>query len=164
MADINIKGTFLLTQACVPHLRESANPHVLTIAPPLNMNPRWLGAHPVYTLSKYGMSLLSLGWAAEFADAGIAFNCLWPQTYIATVRSRELPRRPDAAGSRPAARRSWPTPPWRYSGAAGSGRRPDSASSTRTCWSAPAATISRSYGGGTQPIQSISSSDEVKGS
>ena len=84
MADINVKGTFLLTQACLPHLRESANPHVLTIAPPLNMNPRWLGAHPVYTLSKYGMSLLSLGWAAEFADAGIAFNCLWPQTYIAT--------------------------------------------------------------------------------
>jgi citronellol/citronellal dehydrogenase len=91
MADINIKGTFLLTQACLPHLRESANPHVLTIAPPLNMNPRWLGAHPVYTLSKYGMSLLSLGWAAEFADAGIAFNCLWPQTYIATAAVANSP-------------------------------------------------------------------------
>ncbi|MDT5095581.1 MAG: citronellol/citronellal dehydrogenase [Mycobacterium sp.] len=91
MADINIKGTFLLTQACLPDLRESANPHVLTIAPPLNMNPRWLGAHPVYTLSKYGMSLLSLGWAAEFADAGIAFNCLWPQTYIATAAVANSP-------------------------------------------------------------------------
>lgn len=84
MTDINIKGTFLLTQACLPHLHKSPNPHVLTIAPPLNMNPRWLGAHPAYTLSKYGMSLLSLGWAAEYAEAGIGFNCLWPATYIAT--------------------------------------------------------------------------------
>jgi len=58
---------------------------VLTLSPPMNMNPRWLGAHPAYTLSKYGMTLLSLGWAAEFADAGIAVNCLWPQTYIATA-------------------------------------------------------------------------------
>src|SRR4051794_23564228 len=91
MSDINLKGTFLLTQACLPHLRKSANPHVLTISPPLNMNPRWLGAHPVYTLSKYGMSLLSLGWAAEFASAGIAFNCLWPQTYIATAAVANSP-------------------------------------------------------------------------
>lgn len=83
MMDINIRGTFLLTKACLPHLRESANPHVLTLAPPLNMNPRWLGAHPSYTLSKYGMTLLSLGWAAEYP--GIAFNCLWPETYIATA-------------------------------------------------------------------------------
>ncbi|MFI9412469.1 SDR family oxidoreductase [Nocardia gamkensis] len=84
MHDINIRGMFLLTQACLPHLRDSANPHVLTIAPPINLNPRWLGAHPAYTHSKYGMTLLSQGWAAEFADAGIGFNCLWPQTYIAT--------------------------------------------------------------------------------
>ncbi|WP_433710519.1 SDR family oxidoreductase [Nocardia sp. CA-084685] len=84
MMDINIRGTFLLTHSCVPHLRNSANPHVLTIAPPVNMNPRWLGAHPVYTLSKYGMTLLSQGWAVEFAEAAIAFNCLWPQTFIAT--------------------------------------------------------------------------------
>lgn len=84
MADINIKGSFLLTQACVPYLRASSNPHVLTIAPPINMNPHWLGAHPAYTLSKYGMTLLALGWAAEFATDGIASNCLWPQTYIAT--------------------------------------------------------------------------------
>ncbi len=85
MADINIKGTFLLTQACLPHLRKSDNPHVLTIAPPLNLSPKWLGAHPVYTLSKYGMTMLSLGWAAEYAEAAIAFNCLWPATYIATA-------------------------------------------------------------------------------
>lgn len=85
MQQINIRGTFLLTKACLPHLRASSNPHVLTIAPPLNMNPYWLGVHPSYTLSKYGMTLLSLGWATEYADAGIAFNCLWPQTYIATA-------------------------------------------------------------------------------
>ena len=84
MADVNIKGAFLLTQACLPHLRASANAHVLTISPPVNLNPRWLGAHPAYTLSKYGMTLLALGWAAEFAEAGIASNCLWPKTYIAT--------------------------------------------------------------------------------
>jgi citronellol/citronellal dehydrogenase len=84
MQQINIRGTFLLTKACLPHLRASANPHVLTVSPPMNMNPYWLGVHPSYTLSKYGMTLLSLGWASEFADAGIAVNCLWPQTYIAT--------------------------------------------------------------------------------
>jgi NAD(P)-dependent dehydrogenase (short-subunit alcohol dehydrogenase family) len=57
---------------------------VLTLAPPLNMNPHWLGAHPSYTLSKYGMTLLSLGWASEYSQAGIGFSCLWPETYIAT--------------------------------------------------------------------------------
>ncbi len=85
MQEINCRGTFLLTKACVPYLEKSANPHVLTISPPINMNPRWLGAHPAYTLSKYGMTLLALGWAAEFADTGIGSNCLWPETYIATA-------------------------------------------------------------------------------
>jgi NAD(P)-dependent dehydrogenase (short-subunit alcohol dehydrogenase family) len=80
----------VLTQACLPHLRDSANPHVLMIAPPINLNPHWLGAHPSYTLSKYAMTLLSLGWAVEFADAGIAVNCLWPQTYIATTAVTNL--------------------------------------------------------------------------
>ncbi|CAN5387060.1 NAD(P)-dependent oxidoreductase [soil metagenome] len=84
MVDINCRGTFLLTKACLPHLRKSANGHILTIAPPLNLNPYWLGLHPTYTLSKYGMTLLTLGWAQEFADADIAANCLWPQPYIAT--------------------------------------------------------------------------------
>lgn len=83
MLQINVRGTFLLTQACVPHLRRSANPHVLTLSLPLNLDSRWLGAHPAYTLSQYGMTLQSLGWAAEFADAGISSNCLWPETYIA---------------------------------------------------------------------------------
>lgn len=85
MQEINCRGTFLLTKACVPYLEKSANPHVLTISPPINMNPRWLGAHPAYTLSKYGMTLLALGLAAEFTDAGIGSNCLWPETYIATA-------------------------------------------------------------------------------
>ncbi|MCA4726423.1 SDR family oxidoreductase [Mycolicibacterium fortuitum] len=84
MMDINIRGTFLLTKAAMPHLRKSTNGHVLTLAPPMNMNPYWLGAHPSYTLSKYGMTLLSLGWAAEYADTGIGFSCLWPETYIVT--------------------------------------------------------------------------------
>ncbi|MFN6542651.1 SDR family oxidoreductase [Mycolicibacterium nivoides] len=84
MMDINVRGTFLLTKAALPHLRKSTNGQVLTLAPPMNMNPYWLGAHPSYTLSKYGMTLLSLGWAAEYADAGIGFSCLWPETYIVT--------------------------------------------------------------------------------
>jgi NAD(P)-dependent dehydrogenase (short-subunit alcohol dehydrogenase family) len=84
MMDINVRGTFLLTKACLPYLRKSPAAHVLTLAPPMNMSPHWLGAHPSYTLSKYGMTLLSLGWAAEYADAGIGFACLWPETYIAT--------------------------------------------------------------------------------
>jgi citronellol/citronellal dehydrogenase len=84
MMDINVRGTFLLTKAALPHLRQSRAAHVLTLAPPLNMNPHWLGAHPSYTLSKYGMTLLSLGWAAEYSDAAIGFSCLWPETYIAT--------------------------------------------------------------------------------
>lgn len=90
MMDINIRGTFLLTKAALPHLRKSTNGQVLTLAPPMNMNPYWLGAHPSYTLSKYGMTLLSLGWAAEYADAGIGFSCLWPETYIATAAVTNL--------------------------------------------------------------------------
>jgi citronellol/citronellal dehydrogenase len=91
MMDINVRGTFLLTKAALPHLRRSANAHVVTLAPPLNMNPHWLGVHPSYTLSKYGMTLLSLGWAEEYADAGIGFACLWPQTYIATSAVANAP-------------------------------------------------------------------------
>ncbi|MGA5545831.1 SDR family oxidoreductase [Mycobacterium sp. NPDC051198] len=90
MMDINIRGTFLLTKAALPHLRKSTNGQVLTLAPPMNMNPYWLGAHPSYTLSKYGMTLLSLGWAAEYADAGLGFSCLWPETYIATAAVTNL--------------------------------------------------------------------------
>ena len=69
---------------------------MVTLAPPMNMNPHWLGAHPSYTLSKYGMTLLSLGWAAEYADAGIGFACLWPETYIATAAVANLADGDDA--------------------------------------------------------------------
>lgn len=88
MMDINIRGTFLLTKAALPYLTKSPNAHVVTLAPPLNMNPHWLGAHPSYTLSKYGMTLLSLGWAAEYDSVG--FACLWPETYIATAAVSNL--------------------------------------------------------------------------
>ncbi|MGI9207082.1 MAG: SDR family oxidoreductase [Rhodococcus sp. (in: high G+C Gram-positive bacteria)] len=91
MQEINCRGTFLLTKAALPHLRNSPNAHVLTISPPLNMNPYWLGVHPAYTLSKYGMSLLTLGFSAEFAEAGIAANCLWPETFIATSAVAHMP-------------------------------------------------------------------------
>jgi NAD(P)-dependent dehydrogenase (short-subunit alcohol dehydrogenase family) len=85
MQDVNVRGTFALTKACLPYLRQSDHAHILTISPPLNLAPHWLGPFPAYTTSKYAMSLLTLGWAAEFADAGIAANCLWPQTRIATA-------------------------------------------------------------------------------
>ncbi|MHA6794632.1 SDR family oxidoreductase [Pseudonocardia bannensis] len=85
MQQINSRGTFLLTSTALPHLRASDHARILTLSPPINLAPHWLGRFPAYMLSKYGMSLLTLGWAAEFADAGIAANCLWPQTTIATA-------------------------------------------------------------------------------
>jgi NAD(P)-dependent dehydrogenase (short-subunit alcohol dehydrogenase family) len=85
MSDINVGGTFALTQACLPHLVKSENPHVLTLSPPLNLAPHWMGRFPAYTMTKYAMTLLTLGWAAEFADEGLSANCLWPQTRIATA-------------------------------------------------------------------------------
>jgi citronellol/citronellal dehydrogenase len=90
MQQVNVRGTWLLTQASLPHLRRSPRPHILTLSPPLNMNPRWLGAHPGYTVSKYGMTILTLGWAAEFAEQGIAANCLWPETLIATAAVKNV--------------------------------------------------------------------------
>ena len=82
---INMRGTFLVSRACVPYLRASANPHVLTLSPPLTMRPDWFAAHLPYTLSKYGMSMVTLGMAEEFRDEGIAFNALWPLTTVATA-------------------------------------------------------------------------------
>lgn len=87
---VNVRGTFALTQACVPYLKKSNSGHVLTLSPPLNMSEEWLGKHPGYTLGKYGMTLLALGFAAEFKDAGIASNCLWPETTIATAAVKNL--------------------------------------------------------------------------
>lgn len=84
MQDVNVRGTFMLTRACLPDLVRSENPHVLTLSPPLNLDPAWLGAHPGYMLAKYGMTLATLRFAAEFASQGVAANCLWPRTTIAT--------------------------------------------------------------------------------
>ncbi|KRA25545.1 short-chain dehydrogenase [Microbacterium sp. Root61] len=85
MQDVNVRGTFMLSRAAVPILRESANPHILSLSPPLNLNPKWFGAHTGYTLAKYGMTMATLGIAAEFAKDGIAANTLWPRTTIATA-------------------------------------------------------------------------------
>lgn len=85
MQDVNVRGTFMLSRAAVPILKDAANPHILSLSPPLNLSPKWLGGHTGYTLAKYGMTMATLGLAAEFADAGIAANTLWPRTTIATA-------------------------------------------------------------------------------
>ncbi|WP_066555428.1 SDR family oxidoreductase [Croceicoccus bisphenolivorans] len=82
---INMRGTFLVSRACVPHLRKSANAHVLNLSPPLTMRPDWFAQHLPYTLSKYGMSMVAFGMAEEYAAERIAFNALWPRTTIATA-------------------------------------------------------------------------------
>jgi len=90
MWDVNMRATFLLSQACIPHLQRAANPHILTFSPPLNFNAKWFAPHLAYSMSKFGMSLCTLGMAREFAakgadGKGIAVNCLWPRTTIATA-------------------------------------------------------------------------------
>jgi citronellol/citronellal dehydrogenase len=90
LQDINTRGTFGLTRAALPFLATAANPHILAISPPLHMEPRWFGAFPAYTISKYGMSLCILGWSAELAESGIAANALWPRTTIGTAAIRNL--------------------------------------------------------------------------
>ena len=90
MQDINTRGTFVMSKACIPHLKRADNPHVLTLSPPLNMEPRWFGSHVAYSIAKYGMSMCTLGMAEEFADDGIAFNSLWPRTIIATAAVQNI--------------------------------------------------------------------------
>ena len=90
MQDINTRGTFVVSRACVPHLRRSENPHILTLSPPISLEPRWLGGHIGYTIAKYGMSLCALGFAEEFRADGIASNALWPRTLIATAAVQNL--------------------------------------------------------------------------
>lgn len=85
MQGVNVRGTFMLSRAAVPILREAENPHILSLSPPLNLSPRWLGGHTGYTLAKYGMTMATLGIGAEFARDGIAANTLWPRTTIATA-------------------------------------------------------------------------------
>jgi citronellol/citronellal dehydrogenase len=84
MWDVNMRATFLASQACIPHLKKASNPHILTLSPPLNLEAKWFAPHVAYAISKYGMSLCALGMAHEFAADGIAVNCLWPRTTIAT--------------------------------------------------------------------------------
>ncbi|GAA4513630.1 SDR family oxidoreductase [Brevibacterium yomogidense] len=85
MQDINVRGTFSVLSATQPHLLESSAPRVLTLSPPLDMDPKWFAQHAPYTLSKYGMTMLTVGFAGQHRDEGIAANCLWPRTLIATA-------------------------------------------------------------------------------
>jgi citronellol/citronellal dehydrogenase len=98
MHQINGRGTFLVSRACVPHLRAAANPHVLMLSPPLNLVPAWFAPYPAYALSKYSMSIYAMAMAEEFRVDGIAFNTLWPRTIIATAAVRNLLGGEDAIG------------------------------------------------------------------
>ena len=95
MFGVNVRGTFLCSQACLPHLEASAaagrNPHILTLSPPLNLEPRWFRDHVAYTMAKYGMSMCVLGMAEEFRAKGIAVNALWPRSVIATAAIAMIP-------------------------------------------------------------------------
>jgi citronellol/citronellal dehydrogenase len=90
MQDINTRGTFVVSKATIPHLKRAENPHVLTLSPPLSLDPKWFQAHVAYTIAKYGMSMCTIGMAAEFREAGIAFNSLWPRTIVATAAVQNL--------------------------------------------------------------------------
>jgi citronellol/citronellal dehydrogenase len=90
MLDINTRGTFVVSKACLPHLERSGDGHILTLSPPIDLDPRWLRAHAAYTLSKYGMTLLTLGLAEEGRPHGVAANTLWPRTLIATAAVQNL--------------------------------------------------------------------------
>jgi len=90
MQQINVRGTFFMSQACIPHLKEAHNPHILNMSPPLNLDPRWFGPHLAYTISKYGMSMMILGLAEELKQYRIAANALWPKTIIATAAVKNV--------------------------------------------------------------------------
>ncbi|MCU0870425.1 MAG: NAD(P)-dependent oxidoreductase [Burkholderiales bacterium] len=98
MHQINTRGTYVCSQACIPALKRAPNPHILTLSPPINLAPKWAGAHVAYTIAKYGMSLCTLGMAHEFAADGIAVNSLWPRTTIHTAAIEAfLPQAIDAS-------------------------------------------------------------------
>jgi citronellol/citronellal dehydrogenase len=90
MADIDTRGTFVVTQACLPHLRNSDHAHVLTLSPPLSTDPKWLAGYAPYAVAKFGMSMLTLGLAHDEKENGVAANCLWPRTIIATAAVQNL--------------------------------------------------------------------------
>ena len=91
MHGVNARGTFLCSQVCLPQLLKSSNPHILTLAPPLNLDPKWFAPHTAYTMAKYGMSMATLGLAAEFGPQGVAVNALWPKTVIRTDALNMIP-------------------------------------------------------------------------
>ncbi|HEX7013632.1 MAG TPA: NAD(P)-dependent oxidoreductase [Steroidobacteraceae bacterium] len=105
MFGVNVRGTFVCSQAAIPYLEQSArtgrNPHILNLAPPLNMKARWFAPHVAYTMSKYGMSMCVLGMAEEFRPAGIAVNALWPRTVIATAALNIIPQADPKLGRNP---------------------------------------------------------------
>lgn len=90
MYDINVRGTFFVAKTCIPFLKRSANAHILTLSPPINMNMKWFANHLTYTISKYNMSMMAMGWAAELKKYNIASNALWPKTTIDTAAVRNL--------------------------------------------------------------------------
>lgn len=90
MMQVNLRATFACSQACLPHLLKADNPHILTLSPPLDLDPRWFAPHTAYTISKFGMSMVMLGLAEEFRDAGVACNALWPRSVIDTAALRML--------------------------------------------------------------------------
>jgi len=90
MHDINVRGTFFVTKACIPYLKKGNNPHILTLSPPVSMDPKWFEKHVAYTLTKFNMSMMSVGWAKELAKYKIAANSLWPRTTIDTAAVRNL--------------------------------------------------------------------------
>lgn len=91
MQQVNARGTFLCAQACLPHLLQSSNPHILTLAPPPSLDPKWWAPHTGYTLAKMGMSFVTLGLAGEFGPKGVAVNALWPRTIVATDALNMIP-------------------------------------------------------------------------
>ena len=101
MFGVNVRGTYVCSQACLPFLKKSANPHILMLSPPLNLNPKWFKDHLAYTMAKYGMSLCVLGMAEEFRADGVAVNALWPRTIIATAALQMIPGVKPEMGRRP---------------------------------------------------------------
>jgi citronellol/citronellal dehydrogenase len=91
MMNVNTRGTYVTSRACLPHLLKAANPHILTLSPPLNIDAKWFAPHVAYTIAKYGMSLCVLGMAEEFRRDGVAVNALWPRTTIATAALQMIP-------------------------------------------------------------------------
>jgi citronellol/citronellal dehydrogenase len=101
MQQVNARGSFLCAQACLPHLLKAANPHILTLAPPPSLEPKWWAPHTGYTLAKMGMSMVTLGLAAEFAEQGVAINALWPRSIIATDALKMIPGVPTGGCRKP---------------------------------------------------------------